>query len=173
MGDTVTLTWAAKGDVVLSADPVVPQAGPKASSGSEQLELSRTTRFVLRAHRMFSSTTAEADVVVVPEAREFGGMAVCSVAERVLTLSFTLADQVSSALMVASLTNMNARDIMVAKGDIRVTIPARSLSTAFAGQPAAGSWTLQAPLAAHEACDEALAAVANRLTVRLALSCGG
>jgi hypothetical protein len=173
VGDAVTVTWAATGDVVLSADPVLPDAGPKASSGSEQFTLSRTTRFTLHVHRGFSSETAEVDVVVTPQAEEFGGLATCASAEHAILLSVPLGEpQVSASLTVASVTNMNPREIVLAKGHIQAIVPVGSCSTAFDRQPAAGTWTLQAQLAPNESCDDALRSVANRLTFQIAFRCG-
>jgi hypothetical protein len=173
VGDAVTVTWAASGDVVLSTDPALPNAGPKASSGSEQFTLSHTTRFTLHVHHGSSSKTAEADVVVTPEAKEFGGGATCSAAEHAILLSVPLDEpQVSSALTVSSVTNMNPREIILTKGNIQATVPVSSRSTAFARQPAAGTWTLHAPLAPNESCDDALRSVANRLTFQITFHCG-
>jgi hypothetical protein len=121
----------------------------------------------------FSSQTAEADVAVVPPAREFGGLSSCSAAEHVVTLSVSLAEpQVSSAVTVASVTNMNPRDIVLTKGDVRDTIAPGAASSAFAGQPAMGIWTLRVLLAPDETCEHALASVAHRLTFRIAFACG-
>jgi hypothetical protein len=173
VGDAVTVTWAATGDVVLSTDPALPVAGPKASSGSEQFTPSRTTRLTLHVRRGFSSETVEVDVVITPQAGEFGGVATCASAEHAIMLSVPLGEpQVSSALTVASVTNMNPREIILAKGHTQAIVPVGSHSTAFDRQPAAGTWTLQAPLAPNESCDDALRSVANRLTFQIAFRCG-
>jgi hypothetical protein len=140
---------------------------------SEQFTLSRTTRFTLHVHRGFSSKTAEVDVVVTPPAKEFGGVATCSAAEHAILLSVPLGEpQVSSALTVSSVTNMNPREIVLAKGNVQATVPMGSRSTAFDRQPAAGTWTLQAPLAPNESCEDALRSVANWLTFQIAFTCG-
>lgn len=173
LGNPVTVTWAASGDTVLSAEPPLPGTGPVPSSGSQQFTPSQSTRFTLTVRRALSSQTAEADVAVMPPAHEFGGLTSCSAVERALTISVSLAEpQVSSAMPVASVTNMNPRDIVLTKGDVRDTLAPGAASSAFAGQPAMGTWTLRVPLAPDETCAQALASVAYRLTFRLTFACG-
>ena len=116
-GDTVTVTWQATGHVELAATPPLPHTGAKESSGTEQFTLQQSTRFALTAQCLFLLHTAETDVVVVANtSREFGGMASCEMPDQGMTLSLPLQEpQVSSALRVASVTNMNARPIMLGK----------------------------------------------------------
>ena len=172
-GDGVTVTWAASGDVTISAEPAVSDIGPKASSGSQRFVVDRDTRFTLKATRLFSCKTTEADVAVAPPSREYGGVAACSSAERTIALTVPLAEgQVSSALKVSSVTNVNARPIVLAKGSVRATIPARGHSAAFDREPVAGAWTLQADLAPGESCEDALRLMASRLTFRVGFGCG-
>lgn len=173
IGDTVTVTWAATGDVVLNSDPALPQAGPHVSRGTEHFIVTQPTRFTLKVRRLLSCKEAEADVAVVPKSREFGGLATCSDADRAVVLSLPLgAPQVSSTLRVVSVTNKNPREIEVLKGTARSVLAAGQTSTAFGQQPVEGAWLLRAPLVTTETCDSALSSVANRLTLQINLSCG-
>src|SRR5207253_1619377 len=100
-GDAVTVTWAAVGDVTIGSEPAVADVGSKASAGSQQFIVDRDTRFTLKASRLFSCKRTEADVVVAPPAREYGGVAACSSAERAIALTVPLGErQVSSTLKV-------------------------------------------------------------------------
>ena len=67
VGDAVTVTWAATGDVVPGTDPALPVAGPKASSESSSSHPA-DHRLTLHVHRGFSSETVEVDVVITPQA---------------------------------------------------------------------------------------------------------
>ena len=172
-GDAVTVTWAAVGDVTIGSEPAVADVGSKASAGSQQFIVDRDTRFTLKASRLFSCKRTEADVVVAPPAREYGGVAACSSAERAIALTVPLGErQVSSTLKVSSVTNANPRTIVLAKGSVRATIPAGGRSAAFDREPVAGTWTLRADLAPGESCDDALRTVASRLTFRVGFGCG-
>jgi len=172
-GDPVTVTWAAVGDVTIGAEPAVPEIGPKASSGSQRFVVERDTRFTLKASRLCSCKSTEADVVVAPPAREYGGVAACSSAERAIALTVPLGErQVSSALKVSSVTNGNLRPIVIAKGAAHATVPPGGRSAAFDGEPVAGTWTLRADLRPSEACEDALRALASRLTFRVGFGCG-
>src|SRR5262245_21394649 len=171
-GDAVTVAWAATGDVTISAAPPLSETGAKPSSGSQRFVVERDTRFTIQASRLFSDARTEADVVVAPPAREFGGVAACSAADRAIALTVPLGErQVSSTLRVSSVTNVNARAIDLAKGTVRATIPAAGSSTAFEGEPLAGTWTIRADLVQGESCEAALSSVASRLTFRVAFGC--
>jgi hypothetical protein len=92
--------------------------------------------------------------------------------EQKLTLSVPLQEpQVSSALRVTSVTNMNTRPIMLSKENVRVTLLPAQTSRAFEHQAALGSWEVTAPLNQNETCDDALEAVRDRLTFQIAFSC--
>ena len=172
-GDTVTVAWHATGHVELEAKPALAHTGSKPSVGEEQFLVQQTTRFVLNAQCLFSHKTAEADVVVVANApKEFGGLASCMMPEQRLTLSLPLQEpQVSSALRVTSVTNMNARPIVLSKENVQVTLLPAQTSTAFEHQAALGAWEVTASLNPNETCEDALAAVRDRLTFRIAFSC--
>ena len=112
-------------------------------------------------------------MVVAPPAREYGGVAACSSAERAIALTVPLGErQVSSTLKVSSVINANPRAIVLAKGSARATIPAGGRSAAFDREPVAGTWTLRADLAPGESCEDALRTVASRLTFRVGFGCG-
>ena len=167
------MTWQATGHVELAATPPLPPTGSKQSSGAEQFTLQQSTRFALTAQCLFSHQTAEADVVVVANtSREFGGLASCEVPDQGMTLSLPLQEpQVSSALRVASVTNMNVRPIMLSKENVRVTLAPGQTSIAFERTPALGTWEVRSSLNPNETCDDALGAIRNRLTFRIAFSC--
>ena len=171
-GDTVTVSWDANGQVGLSANPPVPGIGPKESSGSEKVTLQRSTRFALNAEGLFSRKTAEADVAVVANARrEFGGLANCAVPEGV-SLGITLQEpQVSSALKVISVTNMNGRPISITKDHKSAIIAPGQTTTGFEPTSATGLWEVKSALNPNETCDDALALLHDRLTFRLAFAC--
>ena len=172
-GDAVTVTWAAVGDVTIGSEPAVADVGSKASAGSQQFIVDRDTRFTLKASRLFSCKRTEAAMVVAPPAREYGGVAACSSAERAIALTVPLGErQVSSTLKVSSVINANPRAIVLARGSARATIPAGGRSAAFDREPVAGTWTLRADLAPGESCDDALRTVASRLTFRVGFGCG-
>jgi hypothetical protein len=172
-GDPVTVTWAAVGDVTIAAEPPMAEIGPKESFGSQRFVVDRDTRFTLKARRLLSCESTEADVVVAPPAREYGGVAVCSSAERAIALTVPLGErQVSSALKVSSVTNANARPVVIGKGAVRETIPPGGRSAAFDREPVAGTWTLRADLTPGEICEDALRALASRLSFRVGFGCG-
>jgi|SRR5262245_40078423 len=171
-GDPVTVAWAATGEVTIGAEPPLPDTGAKPSSGSQRFVVERNTRFTVQASRVFSDARTEADVVVASPAREFGGVAACSPTERAIALTVPLSErQVSSTLRVSSVTNVNARAIVLAKGAVSATLPAGGRSAAFDGEPLAGTWTLRADLAPGESCEAALPSVASRLTFRVGFGC--
>jgi hypothetical protein len=172
-GDTVTVSWQATGHVELEANPPLAHTGSKPSEGAEQFQVKHTTRFVLNTQCLFSHKTAEADVVVVANApKEFGGLVSCMMPERKLTLSVPLQEpQVSSALRVTSVTNMNTRPITLSKENVRETLLPAQTSRAFEHQAALGSWEVTALLNPNETCDDALEAVRDRLTFQIAFSC--
>jgi hypothetical protein len=62
-GDPVMVTWAAVGDVTIAAEPPVAEIGQKSSSGSQRFVVDRDTRFTLKARRLLSCESTEADVV--------------------------------------------------------------------------------------------------------------
>jgi hypothetical protein len=172
-GDAVTVSWAAEGTVELQSEPPLPRIGPKEAAGSETFRPAQATRFSLRVTRLLSSETAEADVAVAPREREFGGLAMCAPAAGAVSLSVPLGEsQLSSAIKLASVTNMNPRQTTISKGGVAAAIAPGGTSTEFRGQPAVGAWELRVPLAPGETCDAALGALANRLTFKLRFICG-
>jgi hypothetical protein len=172
-GDTVTVTWQATGHVSLDANPSLSRTGPKGSEGSESFAPQQTTRFVLSAQSVFSQKIAEADVVVVANTpKEFGGLASCDVPSQGLTLNLPLQDpQVSPTMRATSVTNMNARPILLRKEHVQVTLLPGETSSAFGHLPAQGIWIVTSPLKQNESCEDGLAEVHDRLTFRIAFSC--
>ncbi|WP_413936383.1 hypothetical protein [Nitrospira sp. BLG_1] len=172
-GDIVNVTWQAKGTVELTSTPPAHQTSASSSEGSAQFVVQESTRFALKASRLFSKKTALADVVMVArESKEFGDLAQCESPAEGVGLALVLKDpQVSSALQVATVTNMNARPIVLRKENVRVAIMPGQTSSAFSTQPAAGAWEITAALNPRETCDEALAELHDRLSIRIAFSC--
>ena len=172
-GDAVTVTWAAVGDVTIGSEPAVADIGPKTSTGSQRFVVESDTRFTLKASRLFSSDRTEADVAILPPAREYGGIAACSATDRTIALSVPLGErQVSSALTVSSVTNPNPRALVLTKGSRQATISPGGRAAEFDREPVAGTWTLRVDLSPGEACEDALRAVGNRLTFRVGFGCG-
>src|SRR2546425_13067650 len=125
-GDAVTVTWAAVGDVTIGSEPTVADSGPKASAGSQKFVVERDTRFTLKASRLFSCKRTEADVVVAPPVREYGGVAACPTPRAGSALTVPLGRrQGSAALKGSSVTNGNPRPIVLATGSRRATLPPR------------------------------------------------
>ena len=172
-GDAVNVTWQAKGTVELTSTPPAHQTSAQSSEGSAQFVVQESTRFALKASRLFSKKTALADVVMVArESKEFGDLAQCDAPAEGVVLSLVLKNpQVSSALRVATVTNMNARPIVLRKDNVRVALTAGETSSAFATQSAAGLWEITAALNPRETCDEALTELHDRLSIRMAFSC--
>ena len=169
----MTVAWAATGDVVLKADPPLPQIGAKDSSGSDRFQPAQPTRFVLLVTRMLSKASAEADVAVAPREREYGGLAMCPAPTGPVSLSVPLGEpQLSSSVKVRSVTNMNRRTLAITKDGVNASIPAGGSSAEFNGRAGVGTWELRATPEPGETCDGALAALANRLTFKLVFACG-
>lgn len=53
-GDTVIVTWQAKGTVELTSTPPAQQTSAPSSEGSPQFVVQESTRFALKASRLFS-----------------------------------------------------------------------------------------------------------------------
>ncbi len=173
LGDAVSVTWDATGNVVLAATPHLPNEGHKSPSGSEQFNPTLDTRFTLIVNSLFSSKTAEADVAVIPSALEFGGLATCLFSDHSIIVSVSLTDsQVAPTLKVQSVTNMNRRQVEITKGNIQATVSAGESVSEFANQQVTGVWRLSFPLLNNETCDEALQSITSRLTFKIAFSCG-
>lgn len=172
-GDTVTVAWQAKGNVELTSTPPARQTSVQSSEGPAQFVVQESTRFALSASRLFSKKTARADVVMVArESKEFGDLARCESSAEGVVLSLLLQDpQVSSALRVATVTNMNARSIVLRKENVRVTLMPGQPSSDFARQSAVGLWEVKAALNPGENCNEALTQLRDRLSIRIAFSC--
>jgi len=169
-GSTVTVSWQASGQIELTSTPPVLPAGTRPSTGSEQLVLEHSTRFVLHALGFLSERTAEADVTVLEnESRNFGGSANCEKPEHGVTRA--VSPPVSAALRVASVTNVNSRPIVLQRQDVRVTLQPGDTTTVFAGLTADGLWEIEAPLVSDELCDDALAALHDRLFFRITFAC--
>jgi hypothetical protein len=179
-GDSVQLNWSVRGGVALQSEPPLPQTGPKSSEGSELIAVSTNTRFLLVAKRLWSSDKAERDVQVTPEKMEYGDYANCDAGATSLSSKFTLASpQLSQTLQIRSITNLNHRTIILQKGGtcnasggcLPVTLDDGGSTAELAG-PAMGEWTVSAPLRQGEQCRDALASVANRLSLQFNLVCG-
>jgi hypothetical protein len=179
-GDSVQLSWSARGSVALQSEPSIPQTGPKSSDGSELFAVNTDTRFLLVAKRLWSSDKAEREVKVTPKTMEYGDYASCDAGTRSVSSKFALASpQVSPTLQVRSVTNNNHRTVILQKvgactaggGCMPVNLDDGGTTTALAG-PAIGQWTITAPLHQGEQCRDALASVSNRLSLQLNLACG-
>jgi hypothetical protein len=79
--------------------------------------------------------------------------------------------QVSSALKVISVTNMNGRPISITKDHNTATLAPGQTTTDFEPTSATGLWEVKSPLNPNETCDDALSGLHDRLTFRLAFAC--
>jgi hypothetical protein len=172
-GDVVTLSWDARGYVVLGSEPMLPQMGPRSSSGREEVRPTQSMRFTLSVWGLFSSDHAENDVTLTPRSREFGDLARCASATGPVELALPLsAPQVVPLLKVTSVTNMNPRTVTISKDGISTSVPSRGSTSDFRNQTAAGTWSLRVAPDAGEACASTLTALASRLTFKLDFACG-
>lgn len=179
-GDSVQLSWSASGGVTLQSEPPLAQTGPKSSDGSALIAVSTNTRFTLAAKRLWSSDKAERDVQVTPKSIEYGDYATCDAGAVSLSAKFTLASpELSPALQVRSITNLNHRTVILHKVGVcgapevcaTVTLDDGRTSAELAG-PAVGQWTITAPLRHGEQCQDALTSIASRLSLQFNLVCG-
>ena len=178
-GDSVHLNWSASGSVALQSEPPIQQTGSKPSDGSALIAVSADTRFLLVAKRLWSSDKAERDVKVMPKSVEYGDDANCDAAGNSISAKVTLASSaLSDTLKVQSITNKNHRTVVLQKagacnatgGCVPVTLDDGGTTTELAG-PATGQWTITAPLRQGEQCNDALSAVARRLSFQFNLAC--
>lgn len=179
-GDSVQLHWSARGSVALQSEPPISQAGPKPSDGSELIDVSIDTRFLLVAKRLWSSDKAERDVKATPKSMEYGDYASCDAVGSSVSARFTLASpQLSPTLQVRSITNKNHRTVVLQKagacnaagGCMPVTLDDGGTTAELAG-PAVGQWTVTTSLRRGEQCPDALTEIANRLSLQFNLVCG-
>ncbi|MGZ3460393.1 MAG: hypothetical protein ACXU86_18045, partial [Archangium sp.] len=96
----------------------------------------------------------------------------CSAQTGALESSFQLDDsRISSSVRIGQVTNMNARALVISKGEVAQTVAEGAKAPAFEGQPAQGLWRLRVPLEEGESCEDALDSVDGRLILKLQLSC--
>ncbi|QRK08690.1 hypothetical protein JQX13_00420 [Archangium violaceum] len=180
-GDEVTLRWETNGPVRIEASPEVPALGRKGSTGTQTVTISGPTRFHLETYRVFGlkKELTEGEVLSPPKDLEYGVVDAegqshftCSAQLGALESSFQLDDsRLSPNVRIGQVTNMNARPLVIGKGERSETVAEGAKASGFEGQPAQGPWKLRVPLDAGESCEDALESVDGRLIIKFQLSC--
>jgi hypothetical protein len=176
-GETVKIDWAASGNnasVTLDAVPLLAGMGEVPVEGSRMVNPAESTRFILKVPGTLKSAQREWDVQVVSgkSARTWGGIAQCSGQPQSISVSFTVQQQdASSGIHAELVANNYPRPLIVRKDDLEVEIPPKDGTDRFKNVPAMGTWTITSPVLPEETCENALAAVARRLTVNMQMSC--
>ena len=174
-GETVKVDWEATGKVTLDAVPPLEGMGEGPAEGSRSVTPSQSTRFTLKAPGLLKSAQREWDVQVIPSesSRLLGGIAQCGGNPPSVSTSFTIQQKdTSSRVRAVSVANNYNRQLSVSKEEIEVEIPPNGTTDRFKATPITGTWTVRAPVAPDENCDNALDAVRGRLTIKTQMSCG-
>ncbi|MFL5358480.1 hypothetical protein [Archangium sp.] len=180
-GDEVTLRWETNGPVHIQSTPLVPSLGTKGLSGTQKVTISGPTRFHIETYRVFGlkKELTENEVLSPPKELEYGivdagqqSHFTCSAQMGALESSFQLDENhLSSNVRIGQVRNMNARSLVITKGEVSETVGELASAPGFEGQPAQGLWKLRVPLDEGESCEDALEAVDGRLIIKFQLSC--
>lgn len=181
-GDEVTLLWETNGPVRLTATPAVPALHGNAPSGTQKVTITGPTRFHIETYRVFGleKELTENEVLSPPRELEYGpppdtaGQSpfTCSEQARTLEASFQLGgNDMSPNVHAGQVRNMNARSLVITKGEVSETVGELASTPGFEGQPAQGLWKLRVPLEEGESCEDAIDSVEGRLILKFQLSC--
>ncbi|HEX5744633.1 MAG TPA: hypothetical protein VFZ09_00240 [Archangium sp.] len=180
-GDEVTLRWETNGPVRLESNPAVAKLGSKDDSGQQTVTVSGPTTFRLQVSRVFGlkKEMTESEVLSPPKDLKYGivdaegqGRFTCSTQTGALESTFQLdGKDISPNVRIGRVTNMNARTLVILKGEASETVAEGANAPGFEGQPAQGLWRLRVPLDEGESCEDALESVDGRLLIKLQLSC--
>ncbi|WNG39176.1 hypothetical protein F0U61_40045 [Archangium violaceum] len=180
-GDEVTLRWETNGPVRIEASPEIPALGRKDNTGTQTVTISGPTRFHLETSRVFGlkKELTESEVLSPPKDLEYGvvdaegrSQFTCSEQTGALESSFQLdGKHLSPNVRIGQVTNMNARPLVIGKGETSETVREGAKAPGFEGQPAQGLWQLRVPLDAGESCEDALESVDGRLIIKFQLAC--
>jgi hypothetical protein len=181
-GDEVILHWKTNGPIRITATPEAPSVHSSHTSGTQKVTISGPTLFHIETYRVFGlkKELTENQVLSPPKELEFGpppdterqGQFTCSEQSRVLESSFQLDDSaLSPNVRVGQVRNMNARSLVISKGEVSETVGELASAPGFEGQPAQGLWKLRVPLEEGESCEDALDSVNGRLIFKFQLSC--
>lgn len=181
-GDEVTLLWETNGPVRLTATPAVPALHGNAPSGTQTVTITGPTRFHIETYRVFGlkKELTENEVLSPPRELEYGpppdtegrSPFTCSEQARTLEASFQLGGRdMSPNVHAGQVRNMNARSLVITKGEVSETVGELASTPGFEGQPAQGLWKLRVPLEEGESCEDAIDSVAGRLILKFQLSC--
>jgi hypothetical protein len=181
-GDEVTLHWETNGPVRITATPEVPSLRGNNPSGSQSVTIRGPTRFHIETYRVFGlkKELTENEVLSPPREREYGpppdteGQSpfTCSEQTRALEASFQLADkELSPNVRAGQLRNMNARSLVITRGEVSETVGELAWTHGFEEQPVQGLWKLRVPLDEGESCEDAIESVDGRLSIKFQLSC--
>lgn len=177
-GESVRVDWLASGNsgnATLDSVPVLAGTGEVPEEGSRFFKPGQNTRFILKVPGALKNAQREWDVQVVPDqsSRLLGGIAQCGGEPRSVSASFTIQRESTSARVRAILiTNNYPRPLSISKDGMEVDIPPSGATDGFKNTSIIGTWTIRSPVGPGEACDNALKAVARRLTIKTQMNCG-
>ena len=176
-GETVRVDWLTSGhagNVTLDSVPVLAGAGEVPEEGSRFFTPAQNTRFILKVPGVLKSAQREWDVQVVPDqsSRLLGGIAQCGGEPQWVSTSFTIQRKDSSSRVRAVLiTNNYARPLSISKDGMEIDISPNGTTDGFKNMSMIGTWIVRSPVGPDEACDNALQAVARRLTIKIQMAC--
>lgn len=176
-GETVRVDWLTSGDAgnaTLDSVPVLAGAGEIPEQGSRFFTPAQSTRFILRVPGVLKDAQREWDVQVTPDqsSRLLGGIAQCGGDPQSVSASFTIQSKDSSTRIRAILiTNSYPRPLSISKDGMEIDIPPNGTTDGFRNMSMIGTWIVRSPVGPDEACDNALQAVARRLTIKIQMAC--
>lgn len=177
-GETVRVDWLAsgnEGNVTLDSVPALTGTGEGRAEGSRSFIPAQNTRFILKVPGVLKSAQREWDVQVIPDksSRLLGGIAQCGGEPQSVSARFTIQRKdTSSRVRAVLITNNYPRPLSISKDGKEVSIPPNGATDGFKNMSMIGTWTVLSPVGPDEACDDALKAVASRLTIKTQMSCG-
>jgi len=177
-GETVKIDWLVSGNagnVRLDAVPALEGTGEGHAEGSRSVTPAQNTRFILKVPGVLKSAQREWDVQVVPDQsfRLLGGIAQCGGEPQSVSTSFTIQQKdTSSRVRAVLITNSYSRRLSISKDGVEVDIPPNGTTDIFKNTSIIGTWAVRSPVGPDEACDNALKAVARRLTIKTQMNCG-
>ncbi|KIO48074.1 hypothetical protein [Nitrosospira sp. NpAV] len=176
-GETVRVDWLTSGaadNVTLDSVPVLAGAGEVPEEGSRFFTPAQNTRFILKVPGVLKNAQREWDMQVLPNqsSRLLGGIAQCGGEPPSVSASFTIqAKDSSSRVRAVLITNNYPRPLSISKDGMEVAIPPNGATDGFKNMPIIGTWIVRTPVGPDEACDNALTAVARRLTIKTQMTC--
>jgi hypothetical protein len=177
-GETVKIDWLVSGNagnVTLDAVPAVEGMGEGPAEGSRSVVPTQNTRLTLKVPGVVKSAQREWDVQVIPNQsfRLLGGIAQCGGDPQSVSTSFTIQQKdTSSRVRAVLITNSYPRHLSISKDGVEVDVPPNGATDRFKNTSIIGTWVIRSPVGPDEACDNALKAVARRLSIKTQMNCG-